>query len=108
MPNKTALRAVRGPTKRRWPRDVYMKIRSAQLLRTFIQASRHSYADVGRYAERDRTYIYQLASGRRSTCKPEVAEAIAGLLGVPVEALFEPRKSISAAQPVPRQGKAAA
>lgn len=108
MPNKTALRVVRGPTRRRWPRDVYMKVKSPQLLRTFIQENQLSYADVGRFAKRDRTYIYQLAAGRRSTCKPEVAQAIADLLRVPVEALFEPRKSISTAHGVPQQRKAAA
>jgi transcriptional regulator with XRE-family HTH domain len=104
----TGLRNIRGHARTRWPRGTYMKVRNPQVLKGLIQQKGLSYADVGRNTERDRTYIYQLASGRRSTCLPQVAVRIAQILDVPVDLLFEPRMSPVTGQSVDSRKKIAA
>lgn len=79
-----------------------MKLRSGKTLRALMEQNGKSFADVGRYATCDRSFIWQLVTERRTTCKPAVAERIADLLGVPLDVLFVPSTSTTGGQ-IPAQ-----
>lgn len=79
-------------TRPRWPKGTYMKLRSGALLRTLMDENGKSLADVGRYAQVHRTFIWALTNPDKShkrTCRPEVATRIAELLNVPLIVLFD-------------------
>lgn len=94
-----------GPARIRWPRGTYMRLKSGNTLRALMEQQGKSFADVGRYAGRDRSFIWQLVDGRRSTCKPEVASRIADLLDVPVGVLFDPKSSPAGSKIVAHRGR---
>ena len=54
-----------------------------------------SLGRLARYADCSKGFISHLLAARRSSCTPELAERIAEALNVPVEVLFEVRKSTS-------------
>ena len=72
-----------------------MKLRSGATLRALMDQNSKSLADVARYADCERSFIWKLTSGRKNTLKPERAERIADLLNVPLDVLFDPIKPTS-------------
>lgn len=80
-------------TRRRWPKGTWMKLHSGATLRALMDQHRLSNADVALSAKVGRTFISALVNGRRSSCTPEVAEAIARRLQVPLDVLFAPKGS---------------
>lgn len=93
-----------------WKGVDYMQLRSKEAFRTFVFTKEDKEAILaGRpfdgkkmrqcvVAERagvSPAFIAHLASGYRTSCKPETAQAIADVLGVNLLVLFEPKVSIS-------------
>lgn len=83
-----------------------MKLRSGATLRALMDQNRKSLADVGRYADCDRSFIWKLTRERKKTCTPEVAERISDLLNVPLDVLFDPITSVSGGRIDPQVRKA--
>ncbi|TLK56277.1 helix-turn-helix transcriptional regulator [Glutamicibacter sp. V16R2B1] len=92
-------------TKRKWQEGTYMRLSSAQRLRTFIYTKEDMDAyrngspidprkitqrSLARRADVSQAFISQLASGKKTSCKPETAERIAEVIGVDVTVLFDP------------------
>lgn len=78
-------------TPRRWPKGTYMQLVSAERLRSFVGPEpdkKMSAVVLARYIGKHPSFINHLTSGRRSSCKPQTATRIAGVLGVPLEILF--------------------
>ena len=70
------------------------------VIHAMLANSKHSYADVARYLDCSKQMVGHLAKepprGKGAqTCGPALAQKLADLLGVPVEALFEVRTSTS-------------
>lgn len=82
-----------------------MRLKSGAVLRALMDQQGRSLADVGRYADRDKTFIWALTHETRTTCKPEVAQRIAELLDVPLTVLFDPKVSPVKGQTGSRAGK---
>ncbi|MGH3651596.1 helix-turn-helix domain-containing protein [Glutamicibacter sp.] len=95
-------------TKRKWQEGTYMRLSSAQRLRTFIYTKEDMDAyrngapidprkitqrSLARRADISQAFISQLASGKKVSCKPETAERIAEVIGVDVTVLFDPEKA---------------
>lgn len=84
-------------TTKRKPREQSMVLRDADFLRVLMDKANDglgaSFADVGTYAGVRREFIWQLTSGRRTSCQAKVASRIAGYLGVQQSLLFMPRVS---------------
>ena len=95
------------PPRKRWPKGTWMRLKSGKILRGLMDINRMSNADVGRYAGVGRTFISALVVGRRTSCKPEVAELIAECLRVPTESLFDPRVSANSGRSDKRKRVAA-
>lgn len=94
-------------TRRRWPKGTWMNLTSGAVLRALMDQHRLSNADVALSAKCGRTFISALVNGRRHSCTPEVAEAIARRLQVPLEVLFVPRQSAVSGQNTRTKRKAA-
>ena len=107
--------------RRRWAKGTYMKLQSAERLRSFLvtrediaayKAGRPIGNKMTQRGLADRVgvtggFINHLTSGRKSACTPEVAERIAEVLGVPLEVLFDVKVSGASRQPINRQMKLA-
>lgn len=78
---------------RRWPKGTWMRLNSGKTLRGIMDTKLVSNADVAAHARVGRTFISALVNGRRTSCRPVVAERIAEYLGVPLEVLFTPNAS---------------
>jgi|SRR5665647_2458596 len=88
-------------TRRRWPKGTWMRLVSAERLRSFVGpeptkkmsgrqlALRVINPDTGRPIHP--SFIDHLVSGRKTSCKPRIAERIAEVLEVPLDVLFIPR-----------------
>lgn len=87
-----------------------MRLSSAQRLRTFIYTKEDMDAyrtgspidsrkitqrSLARRAEVSQAFISQLASGKKTSCKPETAERIAEVIGVDVTVLFDAESATS-------------
>jgi transcriptional regulator with XRE-family HTH domain len=83
-------------TKKRWPKGVWMTLKSADVLIAFMHEKDFSGARLARYAGCSRQFISQLLTGKRSTCTPKLAVNISEALGVPLEILFAPSGSSDA------------
>jgi transcriptional regulator with XRE-family HTH domain len=72
-----------------------MRLRSPDTLRALMKQSSMSLGDLAELAGCSKGFISHLLSGRRSSCKPVLADRIAKSLHVPTEVLFEARVSTS-------------
>lgn len=70
-----------------------MRLRSPDTLRALMKQSSLSLGDLAELAGCSKGFISHLLSGRRSSCKPELAGRIAMALHVPTEVLFDARVS---------------
>lgn len=95
--------------RRRWPEGAWMRIRSGKLLAGQMDARNMSQYALAGYAGCSRGFISHLVAGRKTTCKPELAQRIAEVLGVDLELLFVPSSSNDERtfQPVKRNRSAA-
>lgn len=97
-------------TKRRWQEGTYMRLASADRLKTFVytRADLDAHRDGRPFDGRkitqtklasragvSRSFIAHLVSGYRNSCKPDTAERISEVLGLDVTVLFDPEPSIS-------------
>lgn len=88
-----------------------MRLASAQRLKTFIYTKedldnyrngapidprKTTQRSLARRVGVSQAFISYLASGKRNSCTPEVAERIAEVLGVDVTVLFDPEDATSA------------
>lgn len=65
-----------------------MRVRDADVLRSYIVQPKYGYARAARYAECSRQFVWQLAQGHKTTCSDEVGERIEELVGVLPGTLF--------------------
>lgn len=87
-------------TRRKRAKGEWSKLRDPQLLVKWMDEKDMSQARLGRYAECQRQFIYQLVHGIRTTCTPAVAERIEEGLGVVPGTLFVHKMSNSTGQNV--------
>lgn len=81
---------------KRWPKGTWMRLVSAERLRSFVgpeQSKKMSGRRLARYANIHSSFIDHLLSGRRRSCTPKVATRIAEALEVPLDVLFAPSAS---------------
>lgn len=79
--------------RRRWPKGTWMRLISAERLRSFVgdeAGCKMSQRRLARYIDKHPSFINHLTSGRRKSCEPKTAERIAEALDVPLEILFVP------------------
>lgn len=79
--------------RRRWPKGTYMKLISAERLRSFVGPEpdkKMSGRRLARYIGCHPSFIDHLLSGRRRSCETVTAERIAEALEVPLQILFAP------------------
>jgi DNA-binding XRE family transcriptional regulator len=93
--------------RRRWPRGTWMRLISPDVLRTWMGHTGKSLTDLANAAAVSRGFISHLTAGRKNTCKPSTAVAIARCLDVPLEALFVPSISRGTGQTIKQRGRAA-
>lgn len=96
---------------RRWPRGTWMRLASAERLRSFVGSEpdkKMSQRKLARYAGVHPSFINHLTSGRRKSCEPRTAELIAEALEVPLEILFVPEPSSSGAPSAQQRNAAVA
>lgn len=77
-----------------------MKLRSAAILKDFMDHKQFSMARLARYAGCSKGFISHLVAERKDSCTEELARRIAEALDVPVEAIFEPKTSALSGYPV--------
>lgn len=78
--------------RKQWPQGAWMVV-DREVLVDEMEAKNFSMARLARYAGCSKGMVSHLTSGRRTTCKPELAENIAEALGVSLRALFVPQVS---------------
>ena len=98
-------------TKKKWQEGMFMRLASVQRLRTFVYTKEDLEAyrngepidprkttqrSLARRADVSQAFVSQLASGKKTSCKPETAERISEVLGVDVTVLFDPERAITA------------
>lgn len=84
--------------RRKWPKGTWMKLRSADILKAYLEDKEFSLARLARYAGCSKSMIGHLVSGYKTSCTPDLADAIAEALDVPTIALFEPKTSAGSGQ----------
>lgn len=72
-----------------------MRLISGENLRQWMWQKRVSLQDLADAASVSKGFISHLTAGRKTTCTPRVADAIARRLDVPIGALFVPSISSS-------------
>lgn len=70
-------------------RQVWMRLKSTEILRAFMKQKSFSMSRLARYAGCSKAMIGYLANGTKTTCSVELGEAIAEALDVPWQALFD-------------------
>lgn len=81
-----------------------MNLRSAEVLRAFINQKGFSRAQLAYLAGCSKSFIGFLATGDKTSCSPDLAARIAEALAVPVDVLFDHRPSTAGRQ---NEGRAA-
>ena len=66
-----------------------MRVRSTETLVALMKQNDMSLGRLARYSGCSKGFVSHLATGRRSTCTPQLGERIAEALGVPVAVLFD-------------------
>lgn len=82
--------------RKRWPKGTWMRLVSADRLRSFVgpePEKKMSGRKLARYADVHPSFVDHLLSGRRRSCTPKVAERFAEALEVPLDILFVPMTS---------------
>jgi transcriptional regulator with XRE-family HTH domain len=79
--------------RKRFPKGTWMRLTSADTLKALMGQRDFSEARLARYAGCSPSFISHLKTGRKRTCTPRLAEAIAEALDVPTELLFVQRVS---------------
>lgn len=96
----------RRPKRKRYPKGTWMLLTSATTLRALMGQRELGYS---RLAERcgqrpdgrprcSRGFLSHLATGRRNSCSPDLAQRIAEQLEVPLELLFVPKMASDSSQ----------
>ena len=67
-----------------------MRLTSADTLRALMAQKDVSYSDLAAAATVSKGFVSHLTSGRKNTCTPRVADAIARRLDIPLAVLFMP------------------
>lgn len=73
-----------------------MRLISGEALRFWMDEKQVSLYDLSKAAGVSKGFVSHLTAGRKKTCKPATADAIARRLGVPLVVLFVP--SVSSAE----------
>lgn len=94
-------------TRTRWPRGTWMRLTSRDTLRALMAQKDVSLQDLGNAAGVSKGFVSHLTAGRKTTCTPRVADAIARRLDIPLEILFMPSVSSSTKSFVNDQRKVA-
>lgn len=94
--------------KQRYPKGTWMKLTSGATLRALMDQWGLSNADVALAAGVQRTFISALVNGRKNSCKPDTAKAIAHCVRVPVEVLFVAKPSAASVRSSKPKAKVAA
>lgn len=84
-----------------------MRLISEERLARQMHATGVSYQELADAARVSKGFISHLVKGRKKTCTPRVAEAIARRLGIDTEILFVPSISIDTGRSVVQQRRAA-
>lgn len=92
------MRRRRKLSKGRW-----MKLRSAEVLKAFMNQKGFSMQRLATYSGCSKSFIGFLANGTKTSCTQNLAEEIARALDVPVEVLFESRASDSVGSTIKRE-----
>ena len=95
-------------TRTRWPRGTWMKLTSSDTLRALMAQKDVSLSDLAASAQVSRGFISHLRAGRKNTCTPRVADAIARRLDLPIEILFVPSISSTEGSKIKQQRRVAA
>lgn len=83
--------------KKRWPDGTWMQV-NREVLVEEMGIKGFSLDRLARYAGCSKGMVSHLASGRRTSCTPALAENIAEAMGMSVRSLFVPRLSTEGAQ----------
>ena len=84
--------------RKHWPKGTWMRLKSGSLLRELMNTKGLSNAEVAMSAGVVRTFISALVNERKTSCTPKVAVRIAERLEVPLEVIFEPKRSTVSGQ----------
>ena len=84
-----------------------MKLRSKEILIAFMDDKGFSVTRLAKYAGCSRSFIGHLRSGYKTSCTPDLADAISEALAVPRVALFDERTSAGSGGNSKRKAKAA-
>lgn len=95
-------------TRTRYPRGTWMRLVSGEALRFWMDEKQVSLQDLALAADVSKGFVSHLTAGRKKTCKPATADAIARRLGVPLVILFVPSISSTEGSPIKQQRRVAA
>jgi hypothetical protein len=88
-----------------------VRLRSAPLLRELMKAANggqgYSLRDMADRLPCGKSMVHALVSGEKQTCRAELGERIAEVVGVPFAVLFAPAPSIRPGRPSRQQDVAA-
>jgi predicted transcriptional regulator len=79
--------------RKRYPKGTWMKLRSSEILKAFMDEKNFSTGRLATYAQCSRSMIGHLLTGYKTSCSGELADRISEALGVPRVALFDERTS---------------
>lgn len=80
-----------------------MRVRDAELLKSYITQPKFGYARTARHADCSRQFIWQLANGQKQTCSDEVGERVEEMVQVLPGTLFVREGSRVERRSVPRE-----
>lgn len=79
--------------RRKSSKGIWMKLRSAEVLRAFMNQKGFSMQRLATYSGCSKSFIGFLANGTKTSCTDALATEIARALDVPKDVLFEERVS---------------
>lgn len=79
--------------RRKLSKGRWMKLRSAEVLKAFMNQKDFSMQRLATYSGCSKSFIGFLANGTKTSCTEALAKEIARALDVPVDVLFERRLS---------------
>lgn len=84
--------------RRKSPKGTWMKLRSAAILKAFMDQKNFSVQRLATYSGCSKGFIGHLRTGHKTSCTEKLAKNIAEALDVPLEVLFERRVSAVSGQ----------
>jgi transcriptional regulator with XRE-family HTH domain len=93
--------------RRKSPKGTWMKLRSAEILRAFMNQKDFSMQRLATYSGCSKSFVGFLANGTKTSCTKQLAEQIARALDVPIEVLFEAKASAGSGNNDKRRAKVA-